>query len=138
MSGDPVANLVARLESGGYEPRPAGPDSWESLCPAHKGSRRNLSVSRGDDGLGVEKARGFLREVVGPAPIRARDVFRQAEDRKISERTLRRAKARDRIESVQLEGDLGWWWRYPSGSHEARLPECQAANELPVHSDVAP
>ena len=50
MSPDPVKAFVARLESRGFDPFPTGPDSWESRCPAHNGSRRNLSIRRGDDG----------------------------------------------------------------------------------------
>ena len=50
MATDPAAALLARLEQGGFEPQPTGPDSWESRCPAHNGRRRNLSVKRGDDG----------------------------------------------------------------------------------------
>lgn len=50
MSPDPVDALVARLESRGYSPRPTGPDSWESRCPGHDGSRQNLSIKRSDDG----------------------------------------------------------------------------------------
>ncbi len=50
MTIDPVADFVARLESRGWEPRPTGPESWESRCPAHEGNRRNLSIRRGDDG----------------------------------------------------------------------------------------
>src|SRR5271157_5848642 len=47
---DPAAAIVAKLEAGGYSPRPTGPDAWESRCPAHDGRRRNLSVKRGHDG----------------------------------------------------------------------------------------
>src|SRR5689334_13120238 len=47
---DPTAALVAKLESAGYDPRPTGPDSWESRCPAHNGARRNLSICRSEDG----------------------------------------------------------------------------------------
>jgi hypothetical protein len=49
-STDPVAVLRARLETDGFDPRATGPDSWESRCPAHNGSRHNLSISPGDDG----------------------------------------------------------------------------------------
>lgn len=52
---DPVANIIARLEARGFDPRSTGPDSWESRCPAHDGSRRNLSVKRGDDGRALLK-----------------------------------------------------------------------------------
>ncbi|MEO6807608.1 MAG: DUF3987 domain-containing protein [Isosphaeraceae bacterium] len=50
MSHDPLSNVIARLEAGGFEPRPTGSGSWESRCPAHQGSRRNLSIALGDDG----------------------------------------------------------------------------------------
>src|SRR5262245_44616462 len=50
MRRDPAAALVARLQSAGFDPRPTGPDSWESRCPAHDGGRHNLSISRGDFG----------------------------------------------------------------------------------------
>ena len=50
MNQDPIQALLAKLESGGFDPRPAGPDQWESRCPAHKGGRRNLSIRKGDDG----------------------------------------------------------------------------------------
>src|SRR4051812_36930303 len=46
----PIENLVAKLEQGGFDPRPTGQDSWESRCPAHKGQRQNLSVTKGDNG----------------------------------------------------------------------------------------
>jgi len=49
-ASDPLAAILARLEQGGFEPRESGPGSWESRCPAHNGSRKNLSVKRGDDG----------------------------------------------------------------------------------------
>jgi putative DNA primase/helicase len=50
VSHDPARTLVEALERDGFDPRPIGPDSWESRCPSHKGSRRNLSIKRGDDG----------------------------------------------------------------------------------------
>ena len=50
MSHDPVADVIAKLESRGFDPRALGNDSWESRCPVHAGSRRNLSIKRGDDG----------------------------------------------------------------------------------------
>jgi len=46
----PTADLIARLDQGGFDPKPTSPDSWESRCPAHNGSRRNLSITQGDDG----------------------------------------------------------------------------------------
>src|SRR4051812_28172437 len=50
VARDPTAEVIRRLEAGGFDPRTSGPDRWESRCPAHRGSRHNLSVRRGDDG----------------------------------------------------------------------------------------
>ena len=50
MRNDPVAAIVAKLEQGGFDPQSTGPDSWESRCPAHDGSRRNLSIKTGSGG----------------------------------------------------------------------------------------
>jgi len=47
---DPMARLVGALERHGFDPRAAGADRWVSRCPSHQGRRRNLSISRGDDG----------------------------------------------------------------------------------------
>lgn len=47
---DPVVNLLSRLASVRCDPRPVGHDSWESRCPAHGGTRHNLSITRGEDG----------------------------------------------------------------------------------------
>ena len=64
MQNDPVAALVAKLEQGGFAPRPTGSDSWESRCPAHGGRRRNLSVKKGDDG----RALVFCHHAPGCSP----------------------------------------------------------------------
>ncbi|MGC8641135.1 MAG: DUF3987 domain-containing protein [Isosphaeraceae bacterium] len=52
MSGvhEPVERLLHALAQAGFDPRAAGPGCWESRCPAHQGSRHNLSIRRGDDG----------------------------------------------------------------------------------------
>lgn len=48
--GSPVDTVIDRLTRNGYDPRPAGSGKWESRCPGHKGSKRNLSVTEGTDG----------------------------------------------------------------------------------------
>lgn len=50
MEADPFEVVVEALGLGGFDPSPTGPDSCESRCPGHDGSRRNLSLTRGDDG----------------------------------------------------------------------------------------
>lgn len=54
-SHDPAGRVVAALEAGGWDPRPTGPSRWESRCPSHDGTRRNLSVAIGDSGAVILK-----------------------------------------------------------------------------------
>jgi putative DNA primase/helicase len=49
-SGDPVENLLAKLEQHNCNPRSAGTDKWTALCPSHEDKNPSLSVARGDDG----------------------------------------------------------------------------------------
>jgi hypothetical protein len=58
----------------------------------------------------MDKAREFLRRVVGPGPIRAVDMHRQRESEGLSEETIKRAKKKENIES--FKGPDGWYWRY--------------------------
>ena len=50
MSSSPLDKVLGALGGGGYDPRPVGPGGFESRCPGHKGSRRNLSVKQSYDG----------------------------------------------------------------------------------------
>jgi hypothetical protein len=45
---DPAARVVAKLEALDCEPK-GGQGVWQSKCPVHKGRRRNLSITRGDE-----------------------------------------------------------------------------------------
>lgn len=47
---EPTQVVLGRLGQRGFNPRSIGPDSWEGRCPAHDGSRHNLSIKTGDDG----------------------------------------------------------------------------------------
>jgi hypothetical protein len=46
----PLDLVVSKLRSAGCDPSPTGEDSYESRCPAHHGTRKNLSISLGDNG----------------------------------------------------------------------------------------
>jgi putative DNA primase/helicase len=46
----PTDRVIDRLERGGWDPKPTGPRSWRSRCPAHEGDSLCLSISEGDDG----------------------------------------------------------------------------------------
>ena len=48
MVRDGVANMVIRLQESGFDPRKAGPDSWESRCPAHRSADCALSITRNE------------------------------------------------------------------------------------------
>lgn len=76
---DPLPRLIARLEAGGYDPRPTGPDAYESRCPGHNGSRRNLSIARGDNG-GVllfdhHEPPCSTEDILAPLKLELRDLF---------------------------------------------------------------
>jgi hypothetical protein len=47
---EPIKVVLDRLERGGYDPRKLGSGKYESRCPGHKGTRRNLSIGEGSDG----------------------------------------------------------------------------------------
>jgi len=49
----PTDKVIAALTAHGCEPKPKGDRAWESRCPAHEGSRRNLDVIEGDNGGAV-------------------------------------------------------------------------------------
>lgn len=46
----PADRIIRRLAELGYDPRPVGHRKWESRCPGHKGTRRNLSITETSDG----------------------------------------------------------------------------------------
>jgi len=84
MSPEPVEILVAALERGGYDPRAAGENRYESRCPGHDGQRHNLTIARGEDGRALIRchAHGCAPEaVLTPIGLQARDLFPQLHNR---------------------------------------------------------
>ena len=57
MAIDPLANIVDRLRSSGFQPRKVGDDAWESRCPGHGSSDLALFLGRGRDGKLVLQCR---------------------------------------------------------------------------------
>jgi len=47
---DPLRRVIDALQRNGCDPLEKGPNQYKSRCPEHQGSRRNLSIDRGDDG----------------------------------------------------------------------------------------
>jgi hypothetical protein len=86
----------------------------------------------------LDRAVFFLQDLLASGPICQRDVFRQAQDLGISERTLDRAKARLKIESRHVREETGWVWRWhlpyektPEEEHAEFLAElCRRAAAL--------
>jgi hypothetical protein len=78
MSHDPTAALIERLQRAGFDPRPAGPDAWESRCPAHDGDRRNLSIKRGDNGRALLHCHAYncsVRDILTALDMGMADLF---------------------------------------------------------------
>jgi hypothetical protein len=46
----PLDLIVGKLRAAGCDPKNLGGDVWESRCPVHNGTRRNLSVTLGSNG----------------------------------------------------------------------------------------
>jgi hypothetical protein len=57
MAINPLANIVDRLRSSGFQPRKIGDDEWESRCPGHGSSDHALFLGRGQDGKLVLQCR---------------------------------------------------------------------------------
>ena len=80
-----------------------------------------------DADLATESAKGdavrFLLDLLADGPVRAPEVFERGDGEDIAKRTLERAKAALRVDSVRLDGKPGWWWRLP----ERRAPATESA-----------
>jgi hypothetical protein len=46
----PLADLIGKLVTEGYDPHPGRDKQWSAQCPAHKDDHPSLSISEGDDG----------------------------------------------------------------------------------------
>ncbi len=46
----PLDLIVGKLQTAGCGPSRTGPNAYEARCPAHNGTRKNLSIREGDDG----------------------------------------------------------------------------------------
>jgi hypothetical protein len=72
----------------------------------------------GDSHAALEDAKDFLKQVLADGPVPAKQVFREAEEGGISEKTLRRAKAElgirvKRLGTAGKRGGGGWAWELP-------------------------
>lgn len=79
MKGDPLITLVEALKRDGYDPRPTGPDAFESRCPGHGGeTKRNLTLTRGDDNRALVHCHAHdcgLEAILAPIGLMPADLF---------------------------------------------------------------
>ena len=78
--GSPFERVLARLEAKGYDPKELGSGKAESRCPAHEGSRRNLSIGEGADGAVLIKCHHepacSVDAIVSALGLEKKDLFR--------------------------------------------------------------
>jgi hypothetical protein len=87
--------------------------------PIHKHADDVLTDPGGDgepNPRALERARAFLREMVGERPVPASDVLAAAHEAGIAVRTLKRAKSIEGIDSLQTPD--GWFWHQPRSADE--------------------
>ncbi len=79
-----------------------------------------------ESGSAIGEAVAFLRTVLKEGPLLAKQVFSQAKEQGIAQKTLKRAKARLKVKSEKLEGHPGTPWRLETAVRRtiARGPEC--------------
>jgi hypothetical protein len=73
----PLNRVLESLRERELDPRECSPGQWESRCPAHVGTRRNLSVSEGADQRGLIKCQKGcgVGQVVSALGLAESDLF---------------------------------------------------------------
>ena len=156
-NGEPIDNVLARLESGGYGPRPTGSGQWESHCPVHKGSRRNLSVSVGSDGTVLLRCHHVddsgqncdVKAIVAAMGLELRDLFKPTPGsrraptakpkRKGAEFDAPRAAADSLTRLLKVKPTAHWIYRDSDGTAYAvvyRFDPPSGKTYRPVHVDA--
>lgn len=100
-------------------------------------SADDLIAARGEEGedkAALDEARELLLTVLTDGPVLQQEVMRFAREAGISERTLRRAKKKEGIESRrQGYGKEPWYWQLPE--HHTQ-PSGHLSDDSPVSSSV--
>ena len=125
------SNLAPLGESLGFEIN-QGQFLWTGRT--HLTAERILADEREDEKLPIEEAEQFLTATLANGPVKAKEIYRDAEENKISERTLKRAKSSLAISSKKHKFDGQWYWNLPGeGGHE----ECHEGGH-PQEGDLDP
>jgi putative DNA primase/helicase len=119
-----------------------------------RGDDRDISaddvVSDADTRSALDEAAEWLRDVLADGPLEAKDIYRQARENGISERTLKRAKRPAGVvsESSRVDtGISGWRWSIkdlgplgtvgPLGTQGKEAKEAKEANNSNGHVELA-
>jgi putative DNA primase/helicase len=76
-----------------------------------------------DGGTAFREAEEFLADVLAPGPVLAKEVQRQAKEAGVSDRTLKRAKAKLKVRSrrsAEPGASAHWTWERPQGGNSAK------------------
>jgi hypothetical protein len=71
------------------------------------------SGASGDDKSSLDEAKAFLREELSDGPVWVKQIFKDAHDAGVAEKTLRRAKDALGVKA-EKQGVEGWAWRLPT------------------------
>jgi 5S rRNA maturation endonuclease (ribonuclease M5) len=90
---------------------------WLGTCEHSPASLlASPSAAEGDGRL--DEAKHFLSVELEAGRVNAREIYKAAREAGISERTLKRAKADLRVESVKGDFGGGWFWEAPKRANE--------------------
>lgn len=116
------SNLAPTGEAIGYELTKGSepPFSWKLTSDL---TAEKIMANRADsqEGNSIADAEDFLKEMLAPGDLPARDLFYEAKNRGFSTATINRAKARMKIDAYHqgIQGAKGggkWYWKMPENS----------------------
>jgi putative DNA primase/helicase len=115
--GPPPVSLAWRF-AGGTPPRV----DWTGESKHSADTLVNVELEAADERSAGEEARSFLQATLEPGPLLTTEVFKQAKQAGIAEKTLRRAKAALGVEVHKTSFSGKWEWELPKVPLSARGP----------------
>ena len=99
-SGFAFAVRSVTLETSGIDTSAV---AWENYA-VNKTATQALVEKAENNGSAIDEAKGFLLALLSAGPVTSRKVFETAEESRIAEKTLQRAKKALRCESIWHDG----------------------------------
>lgn len=106
--GPPPVSLAWRF-TGGTPPRV----DWTGESRHSADTLVNVEIEADDERSAGEEAKSFLRDTLEPGPVLTTEVFKQAKQAGIAEKTLRRAKGALGVEVRKTSFGGKWQWEMP-------------------------